>query len=168
MAAWDKLETETNEAYGAFIEYMKMKKRSSKKVAELVGVNTQTCVLWCAHNNWVARVAAFDKAQVDEFVDARLDLIRNNQNQIITDEMNAYEKMKGAWDQHWESIKDGLTPDEMIKMVAARTQISAMARRAVGLPQNNKAPEISSQPQLPKNQPLMIPGKVVSKDSEDE
>lgn len=185
--AWDQLPVESNLAYAAFRDYMMQGlRRSLAKTRERLGVNINSLNKWSSENEWQRRVAEFEGAQMDAFVGTKLAIIQNNQGQIITDELNGYDKMLAAWrdlfdkymtDHVVEQIeKDGsvtlVTVPANIKdlktLVETKKIIDDYARRAVGLPANyvdkTEAP-VSTKGNLPAQTggiPLQIPGKATS------
>jgi hypothetical protein len=136
---WERLDTDTDKSFAAFCIYRDMgAKRSLDKVSqEIYGKSTGSqryVEQWSTDNNWVNRVAAFDKYQ---------DSLRQERNlerqKLIED--NAYEDYTVLRQAIAKYVRDytsaafkGIKPGDISNLASLMKQADDYARRAVGLP----------------------------------
>lgn len=186
---WDQQEGETNKAFASFRHYlMTGLKRSLPSTADAMDVNITTVNGWSRENHWQERVGAYEQALMDNFVSGQISLVKNNQNQITTDELEDYNRLiqnwRGQFDsytkEHWieERDKEGVLQrypvppslKDLKTLVEARKVISDFARRAVALPNAYKdsTPDNQTNTLPPQGgKQLAIPGRATSATNEE-
>lgn len=139
---WELQETDTDKSFEAFAIYRDMgANRSLRKVAEKLGKSETIINRWSMNNDWVNRVAAFDKHQDSLRQERNL----QRQKQI---EDNAYSdyivirKAIAKYKRDFLAVKfKGIAPHEVSNLVDLMKQADDYARRAVGLPDKINAPQ---------------------------
>lgn len=78
MRPWDKLEGETDKAYGGFEAYCEASKfeRTEREIARVCGVDASTINAWSKKYHWSERVRTWDSA----IMQAQHDIIREHQS----------------------------------------------------------------------------------------
>lgn len=132
---WQRLPSDTDKSFEAFVLYRDMgANRSLKSVSETLSKSIALINRWSAANNWQERVAAFD-ASLDE---KNLDENAERQKLIKDNAFADYLTLRKAIDNfktNFEAVRFvGINAYEVGTLVELMKKADDYARRAVGLP----------------------------------
>ena len=153
--AWDRLDHESALAYYYFTTYLNMEDRKYVKVAEKVGKSHRHISEFGTRFNWVERAEEWDAAiesgvlldALKEYANLQLSVVQG----VIRDGQTLLALYQKALERQLDK-EDMVSPDALIKLVAARRQIDDLLRRAVKLPTSYKdeaAPQLT-EPEKPR------------------
>lgn len=140
--AWDRLPEETELSYKGFITYLNLKPpRTTPKAVEAgAGAFSHRSALnWSYQNHWIERAAAYDTQVTDKVFTTRMTQASDFQDQIISDELEDYEKLRKVWQDMFNELMGNEKElsekmSSIQSLVRTRQLIDSMGRKLAQMP----------------------------------
>lgn len=161
---WERQPKEPERAFNGFKTFLYMQSpRTYQKTADELGVGIDHIKAWGAKYSWQRRAQQYDAFMGGKADDARVSAIKVFQSQVVTEEVEDYQKLRAAWQDYFDNLVKNMENidaddflDRMKKLTAIRTMIDQMARKAASLPNTYRAAEMPAEVQGADDTPMML------------